>query len=187
MSYTRRRTSYRKHWKELTKMYGSLCYWCREEVATCIDHYVPYSWDQDNSIENLVPSCTLCNVLAGSKLFESVDHKRQYILNKRRNKKHGILRCSECLVPFVQNEHSPSPFLCAHCYDEEYGTQECASKSWIRWLELLDTAEIPYLAHWEACKRGTASDRRQFVFSVIAILEMWEDHDNLGSGIHRNH
>lgn len=126
-------------------MYGSLCYWCREEVATCIDHYVPYSWDQDNSIENLVPSLTLCNVLARSKLFESVDHKRQYILNKRRNKKHGFLRYSEYLVPFVQHEHSPSPFLCAYCYDEEYGTQECASKSWIRWLELLDTAEIPHL------------------------------------------
>lgn len=175
MTYNRRRQTYRKHWKELVSIYGSMCFWCREEYATCIDHIVPYSWDQVNDIFNLVPSCMMCNAIAGDKMFESVEHKRQHILNRRASKKRSsILRCSECLVPFVQHEHSPSPFLCAYCYDLEYGTHEQASKSWRMWLALLDEADIPYLAHQEARKRGTAKNRRQFVYSVLAIIEQWE-------------
>lgn len=80
MAYCRRNQRYRKHWKELVSMYGSMCFWCREEPATCIDHCIPYSWDQNNDIDNLVPACITCNALAGSKMFESVEHKRQYIM-----------------------------------------------------------------------------------------------------------
>lgn len=176
VAYNRRSLTYRKHWKEIVSFYGSMCFWCREEVATCIDHVVPYSWDYDNDIENLVPSCMMCNAIAGNKMFESVEHKRRHILKRRADKRRrAILRCSECLVPFVQYEHSPSPFLCAHCYDLEYGTHEEASKSWRMWLALLDAADIPYLAHQEARKKRTAKNRRQFAYAVLTIIEQWED------------
>jgi hypothetical protein len=179
MAYCRRNQRYRKHWKELVSMYGSMCFWCREEPATCIDHCIPYSWDQNNSIDNLVPSCVTCNALAGSKMFESVEHKRQYIMGRRHTRRCRVmLRCSECLVPFVQQEHSPSPFLCPHCYDLEYDTNKSAKKSWRMWLALLDQADIPYLAHWEARKKGAAKDRRQFAYSVLAVIERWEDEAN---------
>ena len=91
-----RRVSYRKHWEELITVYGRLCFWCREEPATCIDHVVPYSCDQDNSIENLVPSCALCNMIAGGKIFLSTEDKRQHILRLRNGefqqflKTHGL-------------------------------------------------------------------------------------------------
>ena len=175
MAYDRRKMTYRKHWKELISMYGSLCFWCREELATCIDHCIPYSWDSNNDIDNLVPSCMMCNAIAGDKMFESVEHKRQHIMARRKAKKfRAMLRCSECLVPFVQCEHSPSPFLCAHCYDIEYDADVSSSKSWRMWLRLLDAADIPYLAHWEAHKLGTAKNKRQFTYSVLSIIEKWE-------------
>lgn len=113
-------------------------------------------------------------------MFESVEHKRQYIMDRRRAKRRRVmLRCSECLVPFVQYEHSPSPFLCAHCYDAEYDADESNKKSWRMWLALLDQANIPYLAHWEARKKGTAKNRRQFAYSVLAVIERWEDEADL--------
>src|SRR5688500_7331680 len=108
-----RRMSYKKRWKELIDYYGARCYYCRKEIATTIDHVVPYSWDAVNDIENLVPACALCNCLAGDKIFDSVEKKRQYILAQRskRNNMRGI--CTECLLPFAYRRHSPSVFLCA--------------------------------------------------------------------------
>ena len=62
--------TYKKWWNELTERYGDFCFYCRKEIATTIDHVVPYSWDEDNSIENLVPACGLCNSLASDKIFD---------------------------------------------------------------------------------------------------------------------
>lgn len=168
-----RRQTYRKHWKELISFYGSLCFWCREEPATCIDHVVPYSWDQDNSIENLVPSCALCNAIAGSKVFDGIEHKRQYILNRKERKgKLGkrMLRCQECLLPYVQYEHSPSLCLCPECYDREYGTEHTKMGHWQDWLRLLAAAGIEHEAHRQARTHYgacTKARKRQFVYQVL--------------------
>lgn len=169
---------HRKHWKELIAFYGSLCFWCREEPATCIDHVVPYSWDQDNSIDNLVPSCALCNAIAGNKMFDGVEHKRQHILNRRKQKGCRILLCSECLLPYTQQEHSPSPFLCAECYDREYGTDYGHNVAWCKWLRLLSDAGIEHEANRRARQNyGPCSKmrKRQFVYQVLRELEALDD------------
>lgn len=139
--------TYKKRWKELIEYYGPRCFYCRKEIATSIDHVIPYSYDQDNEIENLVPACSLCNALASNKHFESVEQKRQYILRQRskRGNQHAI--CSDCLLPYAYRIHSPSLLICAECYDEEYGTTNAETREWKKWLTQIRAAGIPAEAH----------------------------------------
>ncbi len=142
-----RNVQYRQKWNELIEYYGSTCYYCRKEIATTIDHVVPYSWDQDNDIENLVPACALCNSLASNKMFDSVEHKRQYILGERKKRTNQRAICVDCMLPFTYRTHSPSLFLCAECYDAEYGTQYSQARQWHKWIIQLGAAGIPAEAH----------------------------------------
>lgn len=170
-----RSRSYRKHWGRLVEMHGALCFYCREEIATTIDHITPWSWDFDDEITNLVPACPLCNMLASDKLFESVEHKRQYILNRRRNRKNRRCICTVCLLPYGYRTMSPSLFLCAECYDKEYETKYSHRPSWAQWLTELTDADIDPSAHryalqcaGPACK---AQAKRQFVYHLVAYYE----------------
>jgi len=143
-----RMRGYWSKWRELTEMFGDLCFYCHDEAATSIDHVLPYSYAVDNSIENLRPACALCNCLASNKMFDSVEAKTAYILDKRRNR--AALRratCTECGVPYTYRTHGPSLFLCAECYDLEYGTRHHDRASWQDWLALLDTAGIQIEIH----------------------------------------
>lgn len=174
----RRNVSYRRHWKNLIKVYGSLCYYCKDEIATTIDHVIPYSHDQDNSINNLVPACSLCNLIAGSKHFEYVEEKRQYILSHRKRKKKTRSICPDCLLPFGYLIHSPSVVLCAECYDLEYGTNYSDKKVWQDWLKILYTAGIAPKAHENI--RGTSfryiHDRKHaLVAEYESVLENDKD------------
>jgi hypothetical protein len=146
MKYTRR-LGYKKRFYELIEMYGRLCFYCREEISTTIDHVIPVSWFQDDEIENLVPACALCNCLAGNKHFDSVEHKRQYILKRRRSRKLRRSICADCLLPFEYRVMSPSLFLCAECYDLEYGTSHSRRAIWDKWITLLDHAGVYIYAH----------------------------------------
>ena len=139
--------SYRKFWQELIGMYGQRCYYCRVEIATTIDHVIPYSYDMDNTIENLVPACGLCNCLAGNRHFESVEEKRQYILKKRKEKNLRRAFCIVCLVPYAYKLHSPSLLLCPECYDADHRTSLSDGSQWRRWLLELKDAGIPIEAH----------------------------------------
>jgi len=51
--------------------------------AKSIDHIMPQAFCPDNTEENLVSSCALCNALANAKCFNSFEAKRAYILKKR--------------------------------------------------------------------------------------------------------
>jgi len=148
MGYNQQRVmTYKKWWNELVERYGNLCFYCRKEIATSIDHVVPYSWDEDNSIENLVPACALCNSLASNKLFDTVVQKRAYIMKQREKYKNRRAICTECLLPYTYRTHSPSLFLCAECYDQEYNTEHSCTKEWHKWLSQLIKAGIMASAH----------------------------------------
>lgn len=142
-----RSTTYRKRWKELIEYHGSRCYYCRKEIATTIDHVIPYSWDHDNILNNLVPACSLCNSLANNKIFDNVELKRQYILGQRKKRDNRRAICVICLLPFAYRIHSPSFILCPECYDEEYQTKEAQTKEWKKWVYQLKAAGIPAEAH----------------------------------------
>jgi len=166
-----RSLTYKKHWAELIAYYGARCYYCRQEIATTIDHVFPYSWDQDNAIDNLVPACVLCNCIAGNKVFESVEQKRQFILNRRKEKKHKRAICTACLLPYSYRIHSPSILLCAECYDQEYGTNEAETKEWKRWIEQLRAAGIPANAHREMKKRLSGIRRKNKDVKLETLID----------------
>lgn len=65
---------------------GHLCGYCGDE-ATQADHIVPYAWGVDNSADNIVACCVVCNLIAGSKVFDSFHEKKQYILSERMGRK----------------------------------------------------------------------------------------------------
>lgn len=174
-----RSTSYRKHWQTLIDYYGGLCFYCQDEIAVCIDHIIPYSWEVNNEIDNLVPACIYCNSIAGDRVFEDVEHKRQYVVNRRKRTNRAI--CTDCLLPFTYREHSPSLFLCAFCYDVEYDTEYSKQKGWYKWTALLRDAGIDPDAHQEArVKAGKWRNDRKYLQQLITDYYSikWNKHDN---------
>jgi len=104
-----RSQTYKKWWGQLVEMYGHHCYYCREEIATTIDHIVPYSWDGDNQLDNLVPACMLCNCIASNKMFDTLEQKRQYIMAQRKGRTSQRAICTDCLLPYTYLTHSCAP------------------------------------------------------------------------------
>jgi len=144
---TRRPWRYRRYWDQLIDLYGRLCYYCREEIATTIDHVIPNSYDFDDTIENLVPACAFCNQLASDKHFEDIEQKTQFILTRRSYKSSRRAICVDCYLPFWYRVHSPSLFLCAECYDRQYDTAKARKPQWLQWLVELRAADIIPEAH----------------------------------------
>ena len=169
----------RKYWDELIETHGKTCFYCRDQIATCIDHIIPYSWDMNNDISNLVPACMFCNGIAGNKHFEDVEHKTQYILSKRKFKRNRRVFCTECLLPFAYRRHSPSLFLCAECYDEEYGTKKSEGKEWAKWLTQLEEAEIIPDAHRYAKKHvridQKGGSKKKFIKKMLEYYDILEE------------
>lgn len=62
--------------------YNGLCAYCLL-CAEEIDHIIPWSYNQDDSLDNLVPVCWLCNQIASNRMFETFEKKRQWVLATR--------------------------------------------------------------------------------------------------------
>lgn len=59
-----------KQINNLIERYNYCCYYCKcNLVKTHMDHYIPLSRGGDHIIENIVPSCNICNLSKGSKLI----------------------------------------------------------------------------------------------------------------------
>lgn len=50
------------------------------------DHFIPYSWNEDNKDINFVASCQICNGIKSNKMFDTDDAARKYIIEKRKAK-----------------------------------------------------------------------------------------------------
>ena len=57
---------FRKQRLRVLRRDGGICTYCGAD-ATCVDHVIPAVKGGDDSMENLVASCTLCNLRKGSK------------------------------------------------------------------------------------------------------------------------
>lgn len=68
--------------RRILKRDNHTCQYCFE-LATEVDHIIPYSYIPDNTDGNLVASCRLCNSLGGSMVFPSFIMKYQYIKRER--------------------------------------------------------------------------------------------------------
>lgn len=50
------------------------------------DHFVPFDYSRNNSKENFVASCQICNVIKSDLFFETSDKARSHIAITRKNK-----------------------------------------------------------------------------------------------------
>jgi hypothetical protein len=50
------------------------------------DHFVPFSYLQENPYYNWIASCSICNLIKSSKIFETVQQVRDYVKYERRKK-----------------------------------------------------------------------------------------------------
>lgn len=158
-----------RHWGALVNAYGQTCYYCGE-FATVIDHVIPFSYGGSDGIDNLVLSCSLCNIIADDSVFDTLEEKQSFILAKRR-RKGRVTRaiCTNCLLPFDYRVLSPSLFLCAECYDQDEGELKYSLRpSWQRWIELLIEAGVPVEAHREMKELGLKTRERKLV-SLVQI------------------
>ncbi len=70
--------------RKILEKYDYCCVYCYGK-ACVVDHVIPWSFDHDDSEENLVASCWVCNAVAGDKMFRTFTAKSGYI-QKRREK-----------------------------------------------------------------------------------------------------
>ncbi len=59
-------TNFKKQRLRVLRRDGGICVYCGAD-ATCVDHVVPMVRGGGDEMENLVASCTLCNLRKGSK------------------------------------------------------------------------------------------------------------------------
>lgn len=141
-----RRSLYRpKVWAELTRRYGTKCVYCNRNIATQIDHVIPYAYSFDSGIDNLRPSCYECNICAHDRVFNSFEAKRSYI--RKHVKINRLLTCSVCMLPYY-SALCPSAFFCPHCYALEYDDEPPNDNAWHQWLQYLRDAAICPEAHF---------------------------------------
>lgn len=58
--------------------YDYVCMYCFGK-AEQVDHIIPWAYLHNDSEDNLVASCWLCNIVAGSNVFESFNEKKEFI------------------------------------------------------------------------------------------------------------
>jgi transcription elongation factor Elf1 len=108
--------------QEILERDGFTCIYCNE-TAECVDHIVPYSWIHDNSDDNLVASCNICNWLASNMVFSGLREKKAYIMGRRkRSKKYtlkGIFKdyafCGVCGVAYKPRAKGSTRLVCNKC------------------------------------------------------------------------
>lgn len=99
----KRKTPPKAKQRELLEKQGNRCLYCgqefysahtrtrhgQEEVVVlniCWDHAEPYCFGHNNSAENFVASCQVCNGSKSGKVFESLDTVREYLRKRREDK-----------------------------------------------------------------------------------------------------
>lgn len=63
-----------------------ICIYCGDP-ANEVDHIFPYSYSLNDREENLVASCSICNRIAGDKVFDGLIEKQTYILEERKKRR----------------------------------------------------------------------------------------------------
>lgn len=106
MKQHRRRIAQGKR-DEIMAQTSGACYYCGY-AATCLDHIRPHSYIANDDERNLVPSCDICNLIAGNKHFDSLHAKKEYILAERDSLK-WRRRIARMTVMVIQVEQPTPP------------------------------------------------------------------------------
>ena len=68
--------------QKVLEKYDFTCGYCFGP-AEQVEHILPWSYSYDDSEENLIASCWLCNLIASNKIFDTFLLKQEYIQAKR--------------------------------------------------------------------------------------------------------
>ena len=68
--------------KEILELNNYECAYCFSPADT-VDHIIPFSHRHDDSYNNLAACCSLCNCLAGNKVFKTFEEKKDWLLERR--------------------------------------------------------------------------------------------------------
>ncbi len=81
--------------RELRELQENCCFYCGRRFGSWVyrgfklvwlrvhfDHVVAYAYSRNNYPDNFVAACHICNGLKGSKLFETVDEAKAYLLQR---------------------------------------------------------------------------------------------------------
>ena len=96
------------------------CIYCGSYADT-VDHVVPYSYSLNSREENLAASCLECNLIAGSRVFNSFEEKKEYILQRRNSRKwkkklmKKVCRCTVCHERYLEGSKDSTKFICPTC------------------------------------------------------------------------
>jgi len=86
---------------EVLKKQDNMCIYCDGVFGTCdidmrnfryrelkihFDHYIPWSYNMDNELGNVVAACGVCNGIKSNKYFKTFDDARKHILERRDQK-----------------------------------------------------------------------------------------------------
>jgi 5-methylcytosine-specific restriction endonuclease McrA len=87
--------------RKLIVAQGGLCFYCGRPFGTPVyapkrrkvivpdihfDHFVCWDYSRDTSVGNMVASCSICNLIKGSKIFANAEDARAFV-NHRRSQK----------------------------------------------------------------------------------------------------
>lgn len=81
--------------------YHGICCYCNEAPAEHVEHVLPVAYKQINSDDNLVAACGDCNRIAGSRVFDSFEQKRAYILSELQKPKWKKRRRAQATIFIV--------------------------------------------------------------------------------------
>ena len=79
----------KRNYHRVNRTFGYICVYCGGYGDT-VDHVVPWSYIQDQSVSNLVRACSSCNSMASNLVFGSFTEKRNYIRERRTTLGYGI-------------------------------------------------------------------------------------------------
>lgn len=99
-----------------------MCVYCGD-IATVVDHILPWDWNHNDDFINLVASCSDCNSIASDKIFSGLIEKAAYIRTqrglakwvKREFQRRSVNICISCHAYFKLCAHGATNFLCPRC------------------------------------------------------------------------
>jgi ribosomal protein L37AE/L43A len=109
---------------EVMKRDDYLCRYCTD-WADCVDHVLPHSFGGRDDLDNLVAACDFCNRKAGSKVFDSFETKKEYLLQflpeKIKHRRRKICICPDCGEFFEYRKNGATAVLCGLCMVRDSG------------------------------------------------------------------
>jgi 5-methylcytosine-specific restriction endonuclease McrA len=99
MSPDGRKTPTAAEKRKILNQQGTICFYCCVEfgsirfrhglpffIKTEWDHQMPFAYSQNNSTENFVAACHVCNGIKSSHIFQTIEEARAYLTDKRKSK-----------------------------------------------------------------------------------------------------